>query len=325
MNRNDPEHCSVELLQLPAPNRTEAVFTLYRELFGEEEVELVRSIFSGEERQFSRDWIACAESGNGVLGGSAMGSLSLGCPVVGALNGVGVRPEARGKKLAEHCCRNILETLDGSGVRAVFLATGNPVAARLYGKLGFAFLPGTHLMLRCGQAGDDAYAFFREFYPGGKTGDVRPGDASCRLLMPPLMLECRMTALDPLVDLWEHPAALVSCQGLFPRYEELVRRGGNWFQLRGENQSLVALGTALPESDAEMWLNVTAHPKYPEAEEKMWRFLLKHCREHRRTPRIPVPENLRTRRELLEGLGLSRRGKHSFGSGTFHIEYHLYG
>ena len=180
-------------------------------------------------------------------------------------------------------------------------------------------------MVRCGQAGDDAYAFFRDFYPGGETGEVRSGDASCRLMMPPLMIECLMTALDPLVSLYGRPVALVSCQGLFPRYEDLVRRGGEWFQLRGANRALVAVGTVLPEPGSESWINVIAHPNYPEAEEKMWRFLLEYCRKHRRTPRIPVPEELRTRREFLEGLGLSCRGKHLFPNGMFQIEYCIYG
>ena len=133
----------IALHPLPAPDRTEAVFELYRELFGESEVAVVRSIFAGKEQAFSRDWVACADLRNGMLGGTAMGSQSLDCPELGALNGVGVRLEARGRKLAEHCCRSILETLDASKVRAAFLATGNPVAARLYDKLGFTFLPGT--------------------------------------------------------------------------------------------------------------------------------------------------------------------------------------
>ena len=87
---------------------------------------VVRSIFAGKEQAFSRDWVACADLRNGMLGGTAMGSQSLDCPELGALNGVGVRLEARGRKLAEHCCRSILETLDASKVRAAFLAKAEP-------------------------------------------------------------------------------------------------------------------------------------------------------------------------------------------------------
>ena len=324
MDCNSLKQCSVELCRLPAPNRTEAVFDLYRELFGEGEVAVVHSIFTGQEQEFSRDWIACADLGNGTLGGSAMGSQSLDYPELGALNGVAVRQEARGRKIAENCCRSILETLDASGVRGTFLATVNPIAARLYSKLGFAFLPGTCLMLRCGRSGDDAYAFFQDFYPGGETGEISPGDASCRLMMPPLMIACRMTALDPLVSLWNQPMELNSCQGLFPRYANLGRRNGSWFQLRGANRALVAVGTVLPEQGADTWINVTAHPNYPQAEEKMWRFLLQYCREHGWTPRIPVPESLRSRQTFLESLGLSCCGKHCFKSKNYHIEYCLY-
>ena len=315
----------IAISRLPAPAVTEAVFGLYRELFGEAEVDVVRTAFAGEETEFSRDWIACAFMENGALAGTAMGTQTRDIPTLGALNGVGVRPEARGQKLAERCCRSILETLDGAGVRGTFLATGNPVAAHLYGKLGFAFLPGTSVMLRCRESGDDAYAFFRDFYPGGATGEVLPGDASCRLPLIPLVLSSHRRGLDPLLSLWGIPVELVNSQGLYPRCEALVRRGGSWFQLRGAQRELAAIGTTLPENETELWINVTAHPKYCEAEEKMWRFLLEYCREKQASPLVPVPEALADRRAFLESAGLTSRGKRVYTHKNLQIEYCLYG
>lgn len=314
----------IKIRRLPCPEVREGVFALYRQLFGEDEVEIVRPLFDGLEKDFSSDEIACVTAADGRLTGSAMGSWSLICPPLGALNGVGVLPEMRGKKIAESCCRSILERLDVSGVRGTFLATGNPAAARLYAKLGFSFLPGSTLMLRLADPGDDAFSFLRDCSPRGIGGEAAPGDASCRLPLIPLIVSCHRLALDPLLSLWSYPVMLTSCQGLYPRFEKLVRQGGCWFQLRGENGFLAAVGTLRPEDPAEALINVIAHPDCPEAEEKMWRHLLEHCGKNKLRPLVPVQETMRERRRFLESCGLVLHGRKSFHEGCLRAEYCLY-
>ena len=69
-------------------------------------------------------------------------------PRLGGLGEVATIPEYRGRGLAQKLCRNLIDEFQGAGGEVLFLGTGNPVAAGVYGKAGWQFLPNSDVMLR---------------------------------------------------------------------------------------------------------------------------------------------------------------------------------
>lgn len=223
-----------DLMKIELPdcgNIPEQVTELWRDLFGDEEVISTRSQFRGDERDFFHDTLYAAVKD---------GKLAACCHItrqkngyIAGLGGVASAPEFRGQGAADKVMAFALDDFDRSGCDAIFLGTGNPVAANLYSKYGFAYVRGTSAMLRVTGGLRPMDIFPRELAVNENV-TVEKGDASFRLPVIPLVYDgCGMLVCDAAAGIYGVRTFVQwSCMGLYPRYEKIREKGGDFLLLK---------------------------------------------------------------------------------------------
>jgi GNAT superfamily N-acetyltransferase len=178
-------------------------------------------------------------------------------PELGGLGGVATAEDHRRQGLAERLCREARDLFCDEGGEALFLGTVDPVAARIYRRLGWSRLAGStvHVHVSADQSPEEFLVDWFRDADGSVT--VKPGTARARIPMIPLLLTPHTEqVLDANLDLVSiRYARQDSCMGLYPRYANLSAAGGAWFGGWSENGRLVGLASVRPlparEGDSE--------------------------------------------------------------------------
>jgi ribosomal protein S18 acetylase RimI-like enzyme len=185
-------------------------------------------------------------------------------PRLATLGEVYTDPAWRGHGLAPAVCRALLERFDDGGGRCIFLATGNPSAARIYRSLGFEPWP-RGLMRRdaAGPGFDDEW-----FAASGTT--IRPvtwGDTPRLVALyaapNPWLSVCWMQGL--------YSASVVThdrCNSLVKHTWQATRPGA-WLGMVNAEGALVGSGPMEPRGNEKdvigVDVDVFVHPVFPSA------------------------------------------------------------
>lgn len=236
----------MDLIRYVAPFPCEEFLGVIKEEFGPEEVLVEKPQLTGLETEDNLDIVYLAKEGNRVLG-TIHGTIPKACPELGGISAMCTVSEARGKGLGRMLFSKIVEELKSRGVTAMFLGTGNPVAAKLYCSFGFSFLRGSGVMARFVKG--DAVDFTRERY-GSPPASIQflPGSARMRIPLIPLalhrgsqmLLDCNtgLVSCDYMTQ--------YSCMGLYPRYLDLRKKNGCFFGAYSNTGILGAVASVLP-------------------------------------------------------------------------------
>jgi len=224
----------MELKRYTPPVDHEPILDLWGSIFGKAEAELERPQIDGTEAAYNEDITFVAQE-DGVILGTVHVTIPRTGPKLCGVGGVCTTPAARGKGVGRWLFGAVMEELDRDGVRAMVLGTSNPVAAKLYHSFGFAYRPGSNVMMR--YAMGDTVDFERELFASPENVQVVEGDPSMRIPLVPLvlhrgkfvLLDCN-TALVNSTHLNQ-----LSCMGLYPKYMDLMARGGHCFGAVGDN------------------------------------------------------------------------------------------
>lgn len=164
-------------------------------------------------------------------------------PRLGGLGEIATAPQSRGKGLAAQLVERAIVAATASGCTQLVLGTVNETAARLYAKFGFRYLPGTRVMLRNadGTEGLGSAPFDRR--------DIKiVAGAPCHRLtiIPPILTATDHAILDANVELLATRLAdQTSCMGLYPRYERLAKKGGQWFVAQASNGLTIGIASVI--------------------------------------------------------------------------------
>ena len=140
-----------------------------------------------------------------------------------------------------------MEEVDSLGVETVVLGTSNPIAAKLYGSLGFSFLPGSGVMARFAK-GDEVDFTACTYEKKSQFIQIQSGSPRMRIPLIPLVLhrgsqlilDCNTGIINC------NLMTQFSCMSLFPRYLELQKKGGDFFGAYNEHGVLGAVASILP-------------------------------------------------------------------------------
>ena len=238
----------MELKRFSVPFEAEEMLSFLADIFGEEERALESPQLLGEETPYNTDIVYQAYEGGMLLGAVHATIPKHDCQIAG-LSAMFTTPAARGKGVGKLLFRAILDELDESGVRAVFLGTENPIAENMYASFGFRYLYGSAVMIRTN--GCDAVSFFKERFSTAEGSlSVTDGSADARIPIIPLALSrLAFKVYDANVSI-APPDIMTqgSCMGLFPRYASLKDRGAYYtaYDTRGV---LGAVSTAVKNEE----------------------------------------------------------------------------
>jgi len=118
---------------------------IYRAVFAELKEEFLPDLLAGRHNADARFTIGIARAGD-RLAACCWTGLGRRRPQIGVMAGVVTLPEFRGRGIATAMVRGICDRFDHHGGRHLFLGVTNPVARRIYEKLGFREHAGSILM-----------------------------------------------------------------------------------------------------------------------------------------------------------------------------------
>ena len=215
------------------PFDCQAVLALWGDIFGKAEAELERPQIDGSEAEWNEDVVFAAWEGDCLLG-AVHTTAPRQTPGICGISGVCTSPAARGKGVGKALFAAAVDHMEKAGAEVMVLGTANPVAAKLYHSFGFAYQPGSNVMMRFRSG--DWVDFERETYATPTQVRVVPADPSMRIPLVPLVLRrSGPMVLDCNTGLFNRSVLTqLSCMGLYPKYMDLADRGGNAFGLVDE-------------------------------------------------------------------------------------------
>ncbi len=218
----------MEIKRYTPPFDHEPILKLWGEIFGKAEAELERPQIDGTESAYNEDITFVAQEDGVILGTVHVTIPKIG-PKLCGVGGVCTTLAARGKGVGKWLFGAVMEELDRDGVEAMVLGTGNLVAAKLYHGFGFAFRPGSNVMMR--YAKGDTVDFERELFAPPAQVQVVEGNPSMRIPLVPLVLHrSKLMVLDCNTALVNSAhLTQLSCMGLYPKCMDLMARGGHCF------------------------------------------------------------------------------------------------
>jgi len=222
-----------------------------------------RPVLFGEECISNRDIIFVARQDGKIIGTSHL-TISITNPELGGLGEVCTLPESRGMGLATRLCKMALDQFVGSGGKALFLGTSNPVAARIYTNLGWQKIPGSNVMVYLTD-NIPADNYLQIYFAVGDRINVLSGSASDRIPVIPLILfPHEWHVLDSNIGLYSTRFSLQrSCMGLYPRYQSMRSDyDGNWLVARNGINQVTGLISYRIDKLKRCYIDGFMHPGY---------------------------------------------------------------
>lgn len=216
-------------------------------------------MLAGAEAAFNDDDIYFVRQGPAVVATCRL-TVCKADPRRGLLGEVATDESCRGRGLAERLCTQARDDFAQRGqaladvpaaspglVRALFLATSNPAARRLYQRLGWRGLPNANVMV-WQPPGDGPSAIDPPTRPGDPFTLV-PGSPALRAPMVSCITRDHpWLSLDANARIFSTRHLLQpSCEGLYSRYEELAGpRRGAWLAAMVSPGQVLGLASVLP-------------------------------------------------------------------------------
>ena len=270
-------------------------------------------VFLGSETTHNKNTI-WMERNQGDLVGTCGMTVGKKAPDLGGFGEVGTDPRFRRKGIASRLSGHAVEEFQGTGGEAFFLGTGNPVAERVYQKLGWRRIAGSNVWANI-TSGDSPEAFLVDYYRDGQAVSIMRGDASLRIPMIPLLLTPHdPQILDGNVGMFStRYSNQGSCMGLCRRYYRVVEQeNAEWYAARTNDGKLIGIATGLIDHDAVCDIDGFTHKRYEEYWPELIQAVIAWGDRHSATSfRTLVSSDDLDKLALFHELGFSSTGRQS--------------
>jgi GNAT superfamily N-acetyltransferase len=253
----------IQELDIPvADDRADSLLAFWEPFFGPSCKEQA-PILAGQEVKANRDRLFLAYE-HGQLAGTCHLTISEATPHLGGLGEVAVAPAFRRRGIAAALCAQAREVFRAQGGQALFLATHNPEAARVYHRLGWRKLAGANAMLWTLER-ESPEEFLVDHFQNQDQLIVTRGTPTDRLAMIPLLVNPHdWHILDANLGMFSTRYAVQkSCMGLYPRYAGLRKNGdGDWWAARTSLHRVVGLATAKRDTRGQHFVDGFLHRRW---------------------------------------------------------------
>lgn len=236
--------CNIERFDAPLSEELIGeLCSLWRQIYAQDYHSEV-PVHAGQEKQYNHNTYYFIRHSGKVISVAHI-TISRGDPRLGGLGDVATIPEYRGRGLALKLCQLAADEFEMCGGEALFLGTANSVAARVYGKVGWQFLPNSDVMLRV-TAAEGPQEYISNYFNSAAhlPVEISEGTPRQRIGMIPLIVQPHeWVALDANVELFStRVSKQVSCMSLYPKYEQ-IEKSGKWFAAQRSDGATVGLAS----------------------------------------------------------------------------------
>ncbi len=249
-----------------AAELVDELIPFWESIFGEGPPDIGREVFLGAEDEYSRSTLYLEQEG-GKVAGTCFTMLSRTAPEVAGFAEVATDPQFRGRGIATRLCSQAVEDFRARGGQAFFLGTGNPVAARVYYRLGWRKLAGTNVMANI-SSGESPEGFLVDYFrQPGKAVIERAGPDVRVPMIPLIVIPHAWQVLDANVGLYSCRYCVQhSCMGLYLRYMRgLDRDRDAFFAARPGDGRVVGLASARLDGAGGCQVDGFAHLNFSSA------------------------------------------------------------
>ena len=270
-----------------------------------------RPILLGDESEWNEDTYYLAWDGEQVVGSSHL-TVPKADRRLGGLGEVVTPTHYRGLGIATEVCRRARDSFFEQGGEALFLATDNPVARRVYERLGWQQLVGSKVMGNFSTA-TGPEAFLKRYFVTEGPFEAVTGSPRFRIPMIPLaLIPQSQFVLDANSGLGStHHFVQRFCMSLYPRYQRIAtQQRGAWFAAVSKEGPLVGLSTAVLDEQLTCWLDGFTHPSFRD----VWPTLIgagiqwATCNKAAATAARVVPDDGQ-KQEMFEQMGFEVAGE----------------
>ena len=287
----------------------ERLLTMWAGIF-ETSYESFRPILLADESEWNEDTYHLAWDGDEVVGSSHL-TVPKADRRLGGLGEVATPAQYRGLGIATEVCRRACDSFFDQGGEALFLATDNPVARRVYERLGWKQMVGSTVMGNFSSASGPE-AFLKRYFTTEGPFDVVTGSPRFRIpLIPLALIPQGRFVLDANTGLGSTDHFVLRfCMSLYPRYQKITTADrGAWFGSVSAEGVLVGLSTAVLDERLTCWLDGFAHPSFQEVWPALidagWEWAI-HNKAAATAARV-LPEDGR-KQEMFEKMGFQVAG-----------------
>lgn len=298
------------MLEVPiAAEVREPLIAFWEALFGVSFAE-IRPIMCGDERSVQKDLFWCIWNDN-LPQATCHLTIDGRQPILGGLGEVATAVDSRGRGLAGSLCLQAKSTFLNQGGRALFLGTVNPAAERVYRRLGWHSISGTHVMVLLKDHASPT-AFLDDYFQRAEDQDdetpinIRVIDAGERVAIIPLILYPHSEfLLDSNLNLYSpRYTPQKSCMSLFGKYSNAIGHNrGIGFAARNRAGRTVGLATAKFNGANGAQIDGFAHPHFPDAWDQLVKTCLSWCKSQHRCCRAEVARRDTYKLARFEKLG----------------------
>lgn len=239
------------------------VVDLLNEVFGDEGRDMLSGILKGQQVDAFSDTIYVARCDGKLVAENRL-TAQKNSPWIGALGQVATLKEHRGHGLAKRLCQWAAEDFQMLKGRAIFLGTGEGIAARVYGRCGWQRLANSNVWARITEA-KSPEEFLVDYFRVGRDLPVEicPGNYSYRTtIVPFIVMPHDWVLLDANASMLSTRYAFqYSSEGLYQRYDP-IEREGNWFVLKRSDGVVVGIVSAKFQEDGSCWVDAFTHRYY---------------------------------------------------------------
>ena len=288
----------MQLIRQTAPIYYDEILSLIEQTFGETEAEDELPQLDGSEKEENLDIIYSAREG-GKLIGTIHATIPKSYPELCGLSGMCISSEARGKGIGKLMFSEINKYIDELGVKSVFLGTSNPIAAKMYGGVGFSYIPGSFVMARFN---DGTIVDYKNKMYGqmGKKVIIKENSAAMRIpIIPLVMFGCNQIVMDSNTRLYSSRVFTQhSCMGIHAKYERLKSDGGSFWGAFDERGILGAVLSAMPFENGIM-----AAFFFCDGFEKAISNMIELCVSKYKNVEFKIAQIDKSKTEMIENLG----------------------
>tara|TARA_Y100001960_G_scaffold51087_1_gene52038 strand:+ start:17647 stop:18618 length:972 start_codon:yes stop_codon:yes gene_type:complete len=229
----------------------------------EEKIDFTKSLLRGSEKNINQINLYSIEKERQILSTVVL-IFQIDNPSISGIGEVCTELNSRGNQFAYNLCmlaRDEFFSIDGS--QCNFLGTINPLAAKIYKKLGWKKIENSYVMYNSINYSNFDH-FLEEKYIKSEKLIISEGSSYFRLSLIPFILSNKNVLYSDMNIGISSETISAACLSLYEMYNSLLNRKGRWFCMHNQSNQIYGVSTIITEINKTYKIDGFSNQNYKE-------------------------------------------------------------